>query len=220
MTSIIGTEPGEHLLTAGPDSGPLLDTVIFRKEPRLIGLCSFAMGSGKSVVANRLVDKHGFVQLKFAGPLKSMIRTLLEGMGLKEIDRMLEGDLKEVEIEGLGVTPRWLMQSLGTEWGRDHIRPDLWVYLAQRAAEYQMSRGWSVVFDDLRFLNEMKLIENMGGTCVRINRPSAKVATAHASEGELDHLNLPQFDNIGSIDDLVNFADVLAVWRCDDNETL
>lgn len=43
----------------------------------LIGLCSPAMGSGKSTVADYLVRHHGFSRVALATPLKMMTTALL-----------------------------------------------------------------------------------------------------------------------------------------------
>ena len=96
-----------------------------------------------------LVAKHGFVRVRFADPLKAMMRQL--GPGEREID----GDLKEVPSAILGgQTPRYAMQHLGTEWGRNLIHPDLWV-MAWKERAKQCER---VVADDCRFPNEVQNI--------------------------------------------------------------
>lgn len=58
-------------------------------------------GSGKSTAADILVKERGFVDVKFAGPLKAMLTQLYRdhGFGKKEIIRRLEGDLKEEPCE-------------------------------------------------------------------------------------------------------------------------
>lgn len=144
----------------------------------LIGLTGLA-GSGKSVVADVLVTEFGFTRVKFAAPLKNMLRTMLGDMGFCEDDRerMLEGDLKEVEIPELGVTPRLLMVTLGTEWGRDCVRKDLWL----RLWEAQADRFERVVVDDVRFPNEVDLIRERGGVIWRLDRPGLAAGT-HISE--------------------------------------
>jgi hypothetical protein len=144
----------------------------------LIGLTGLA-GSGKSEVARVLIEEFGFQRVKFAGPLKNMLRTMLADAGYCDDDRerMLEGDLKEREIPELGVTPRHLMVTLGTEWGRDLVHRDIWTRLWAAQAE----RFEHVVVDDVRFPNEVDLIRARGGKIWRIERPGL-VAGAHASE--------------------------------------
>jgi hypothetical protein len=144
----------------------------------LIGLTGLA-GSGKSVIANVLTTEFGFTRVKFAGPLKNMLRTMFTDMGFcgDDCDRMLEGDLKETVIPELGVTPRLLMVTLGTEWGRDCVRTDLWTRLWSAQAD----RFDRVVVDDVRFPNEVDLIRARGGELWRVERPGL-TAGAHVSE--------------------------------------
>jgi len=78
-------------------------------------------GCGKTTAA-RYFNDHGFTRLRFAEPLKRMLRAI----GLT--DAQLDGDLKEQETNLLcDRTPRHAMQTLGTEWGRNQIDQDFWV---------------------------------------------------------------------------------------------
>jgi GTPase SAR1 family protein len=117
------------------------------------------IGSGKTTIANMLRDEHGFVAIKFASFLKDMLRTLYASAGLNqtETERRIEGDLKESPCAILrGKTPRWAMQSLGTEWGRDLIATDLWLHLGVERA--RRSGPARIVFEDCRFLNEAETL--------------------------------------------------------------
>lgn len=146
-------------------------------------------GCGKSTAAAYLAERHGFVRVRFAGPLKAMLRAFLSatGMSAKEIERRIEGDLKEVPCQHLGGTsPRHAMQSLGTGWGRDMIAPGLWVDAWRAAALNELRDGApGVVVEDLRFPNEAGAVQGIFGKIVRIERPSGTVALAsHVSEGQ------------------------------------
>lgn len=144
-------------------------------------------GSGKSTAAKHLVDHHGFTRIRFAGPLKDMMRAL--GLNEREIER----DLKEKPCELLGgKTPRYAMQTVGTEWGRDLIAPDLWIR-AFNAALAKVPAGTPVVVDDCRFPNEADAIRVAGGALVRVERPGAGAgAIGHSSEAH-------QLPTIGTI---------------------
>jgi len=154
--------------------------------PRVFGLYSPAMGSGKSEVAKVLVEEYGAVLVKFAGPLKDMIKVLLSHLGvpLEEIHRYVEGDLKEETIPGTHFSTRWAMQTLGTEW-RDMIDRELWSKIAAARIKEIHGKGRHVVIDDMRFAHEMNVILAMNGITVRIVRPQAKVSRQHSSEGAL-----------------------------------
>jgi hypothetical protein len=141
-------------------------------KPVLIGLSGSA-GSGKSTAAHYLVEKHAFMRVRFAGPLKAMTRAYLQSVAAYEDDihRMIDGDLKEVPSDLMGGrTPRYWMQRLGTEFGRDLIAPDLWTSAFKLAASAYVSRGSSVVVDDVRFENEVEALHRLGGSVVKIVR--------------------------------------------------
>lgn len=146
-------------------------------KQRIIALTG-AAGSGKSTVADHL-EKRGYVRVKFAGPLKDMLRAI----GLTE--RQIEGDQKEVPCELLaGVTTRRAMQTLGTEWGRDIISPDLWVGLWRARVEQILANGaFGIIADDCRFQNEHSAVRALGGDVWRIIRPSfVGTDLSHVSE--------------------------------------
>jgi hypothetical protein len=137
-------------------------------------------GAGKTTAALHLVRHHGFERVRFAGPLKAMMRAL--GCTEEEVD----GALKEMPCALLGGrTPRQAMQWLGTEWGRDMIAPDLWT----RAWEHAVAGKPRVVADDVRFPNEVAAIRRLGGRVIRIVAAGDEVssgAAGHISErGEI-----------------------------------
>jgi len=112
--------------------------------------------SGKSVVGQHLVEAYGFKIIKFAAPMKNMCKAF----GLPE--DMIEGDLKESKVANLGwKTPRYFMQTLGTEWGRKMIWEDLWVYAWKNMVVNCQCR--LVIADDVRFMNEFATLRSMSG---------------------------------------------------------
>jgi len=80
------------------------------------------------------------------------------------------------------LTPRKLLQLIGTECGRDIIHPDIWVNATM--AEYKPKRSvhnaagvytdvnpnWAIT--DVRFPNEVKAIKDRGGIIIKVNRKS------------------------------------------------
>lgn len=134
-------------------------------------------GSGKTTAAKHLCNWHGFERVRFAGPLKDMMRAL----GLSE--REIEGDLKEKPCDMLcGRTPRHGMQTLGSEW-RDLIHRELWTRIWRRRVE-ALPPNVPVVVDDCRFPHELDAIRDMGGTLVKVERPGLVAVSTHISEGQ------------------------------------
>jgi hypothetical protein len=162
-------------------------------------------GSGKDTAAKALKD---FTVYKFADGLKAMLGSylFLYGHSAEEVDYMLENPIgKELPTEALmGQTPRWAMQSLGTEWGRKLIHDDLWWSLMRKRLLLAKEQNKNVVITDLRFLNEAMLLYSLGGTVIRITRPNT-VAGFHQSEKELD-LIVPQYTiaNNGTTEELLS----------------
>ncbi len=155
---------------------------------KLIALYSSAPQSGKSEVA-KVLQGCGFTTLKFASALKMMLRELLRhaGYGESQIEAFLDGDQKDTPIPELGRrTPRYLMQTLGTEWGRALVDPDLWTKLAVLRITSTLAGGHGVVVDDMRFPNEYSTLKSLGAKMVRVIRPGVVAKTDHPSEGKLD----------------------------------
>ena len=153
--------------------------------PRLIGLYSPAPQSGKTTIANQLTVQ-GFMKVSFAAPLRALVAELLCQLGH---DRRTAFDYvhiyKEQQIPGIRCSARHLMQTLGTEWGRQCVHPDVWVMIASRRIVALHAGGYSVVIDDCRFPNEANLIRELGGELWHVERPGITTSTDHASEGAL-----------------------------------
>lgn len=128
-------------------------------------------GAGKTTAAEMLVSYYGFKRLSFAGPLKAM----LKAGGFGDPQTLEE---KEAVIPWLGCSWRHLGQTLGTEWGRNCVREDLWVLMALRQITDPDGR---YVFDDCRFENEAKAIREAGGHIVHLKGRGAS-GDAHVSE--------------------------------------
>jgi hypothetical protein len=161
--------------------------------------------SGKDTMANYLVENHGFVRMSFADPLKEACRIiyLLN-------DEQLYGDLKEVIDPRWGKTPRELMQLTGTEAIRDQVDDKVWIKnLEYRVAEYAATNpNGRVVVPDMRFINEIYCIKDMGGYAGKINRPDVEINdfSQHQSELELKLFTGFDFklDNSGTLQDFYN----------------
>lgn len=151
-------------------------------------------GSGKSTAALVL----GWQVIKFADPLKAMLRAYYQSLGLNDIliQARIEGHLKETRDPLLcGRTPRYAMQTLGSEWGRDLMAPNFWV-----SAFEMREKQENLVVDDLRFENEAHALHRAGGVIVKLIGRGG-IATTHESEAGVvtyDHL----IENTGSIEDL------------------
>lgn len=154
----------------------LVNTWINKNLPRIIGLTG-PKGVGKTTFAKDM-PRHRF---SFADPLRAIMDVFLGhfDMSVENFD-----DNKEEKISNLGVSFRQAMQTLGTEWGRKHINPDVWV----EAMESRLSRFHKdrIVIDDVRFPNEAEMIRARGGKIWRLSRKGFEPSgDSHVSEAGL-----------------------------------
>lgn len=167
---------------------------------RLIGLVGKAR-VGKDTVAGHILDNYGLMQYAFADPLKDMLEAVFG-------DKFRGGDREQV-IDWLGKSPRQLMQTLGTEWGRDCVHPDLWVLFAEQEwLKAQARKAPGLVISDVRFDNEAAWIHGAGGLLLEIVRPEAGQVADHLSERALT-LEVPRtvIINDGTLDELFEQVD-------------
>lgn len=156
----------------------------FTANRPLIGITGKA-GSGKDTLGTAVQGDFGnqIQKMSFAEPLKRAIAAMLDVdytlvEGLTEQSR----DWREQDItDHLQITPRSLMLSMGTEWGRDLVDEDIWVHLAERA--YDRLQG-GAFFTDVRFDNEAHFIQHRGGIVVEVRCTDSEVQSdpTHRSE--------------------------------------
>lgn len=191
----------------------------------IIGISGKA-GSGKDTLADTLVDDHGFVKVALADPMKRFCMEVFDfteeqlwGPSEKRNaidqryrrwpneetqlfqrareDLLAATDQEVLDLDGPWLTPRYALQQLGTEWGRD-CYPDVWVDYALRVAKkllfgghrYSATKGLveddyerfrydrdfvptappkGVIIPDIRFINELAAVKKLGKV-VRVKR--------------------------------------------------
>lgn len=166
--------------------------------------------AGKDTFADYLVSRYGFIRIALADPIKRICMDIYQ-----MTEEQLWGDDKEkpdmrYPIEGKGfMSPRVACQVIGTEVGRN-LYTNTWVDyfkdIAQDVLEnkynYSKTKGRvpkggfifrggqppkGVICSDIRFKNEVKAVQGMGGKVIRLKRSGkdGSVGIAgHASEAE------------------------------------
>lgn len=166
----------------------------------LIGLTGPAR-SGKDTVAGFL-EGFGFYRVAFADPIRAGLAAMLDVPRWQ----LFTGGMKERPISPhwpAHITPRTLMQTLGTEWGRDTIDPDFWLRIA---ADKWFACGKSMVISDVRFESEAAWVRSQGGQVwhiTRPNRPEIGGVEGHRSEAGVAVVDGDVLlENTGSVDAL------------------
>jgi hypothetical protein len=213
-----------------------------------VGMIIGVMGqarAGKDTTAEYMAEKYEYVRIGLADPMKRFCKEVFDFS-----DEQLYGDkrddpdprlIQKQWVNGMGIeiktylTPRYALQRLGTEWGRDCYN-NIWIDYAIKAANkvlegdaYSARAGVmrhcsrmkqpaaGVVFSDLRFKNEFDAVKKAGGLIIRIKRPGFDGdvgAQNHASEMEQKSIPDSAFDKIldnsGSFEHLYKQIDAIA----------
>lgn len=154
---------------------------IISKTSLLVGLTG-GKGTGKDTIAEHLVSFYGFDSLAFADPVRAAAAAAFD----VPISTFTDVRTKETPMAALcGRSPRHVLQTLGTEWGRNLIRSDIWVLRMQHALTIRNYRGcMRTVVTDVRFDEEAEMLRKMGGEIWLVTRPQTEYSTGdtHASE--------------------------------------
>ena len=164
--------------------------------------------SGKDTVAGMLAkrDYENTTLVAFAGPLKAMIRALLDSAGLDatQIEYFMDGDGKEEPLDILqGKSCRYAMQKLGTEW-RDFFGDNLWTGIVESRVDKAVWDAQEVVMTDMRFPHEGVWGDKYDGLRIRVRRAGQKLSSdPHPSETAMENIPVHMtIYNHGSLFDL------------------
>ena len=127
------------------------------------------MGSGKTTAANFLVEKHGFVKMGLADPIRSFV---INEIGIKGKEDPLY---------------RILAQEIGTDVVRKH-KSKAWINNLCRRAEQETR---PIIVDDIRFINEAEELSRRGWILVYLKCPyEIRVRRCKARDGHFDESTL------------------------------
>jgi hypothetical protein len=195
----------------------------------IVGLLGF-IGSGKGTAGDILKDM-GFTPVSFAKGVKDVAaemfgwpRHLLEGDTQVSREWREQPDKFWSKEFGKDFTPRYALQLMGTEVGREVFHEDFWVIRLKKFIQENPNQNF--VITDCRFQNEIDFVHSLNGITLEIerdvpphwytiaaqaNRGDTKAEAfmfetgVHESEwrwigGQIDH----KIINSGTVDDLKN----------------
>jgi len=140
---------------------------------KIIGVLGW-IGSGKGTVGDYLVNQHDFTAMSFAGNLKDATaaifgwpRDMLEGDTAESRTWREQPDDFWSDRMQREVTPRWVLQYMGTDILRRQFFDDIWMAGLERKI---LQCSGSVVITDVRFPNEVTMLSNMGAEFIWVRR--------------------------------------------------
>lgn len=177
----------------------------------LIGI-SGAAGAGKDTLARGIAAVDVYAITHFADPIKVALNAMFGWSMAHWADRdwketpmpwlsqmLTKGDDVPVAARGefRHPSPRYLAQTLGTEWGRDMIDPEIWLKIMQqkfnkisKVARLEQGRimGMGLIVPDVRFDNEAQWIRDEGGLLIHVERPDLEKISesSHSTEAGFD----------------------------------
>ena len=176
----------------------------------IIGFCG-RMRSGKTELS-KICEKQGYKRLSFALPLKELCAKLLD-VSLEELNKLKANNVPidfrynanvqnvistetKIPIEMIAPhcegrtsnTVRDMLQFIGTDiirqynndWHVNRLRDMIF-----QSGFLESKEEVNFVFDDVRFQNEKRMIEEMGGDCWFITRPTIDGVSNHPSENSI-----------------------------------
>lgn len=127
----------------------------------LVGLIGYKQ-SGKDTCADYLVEKYGFHKYAFAEPVKQVCKIMFQ----LDSQQLQDATQKEENDSRWDMTPRQMMQQVGTDMVRHYWGENFWVRcMEMRVGKEKKDR---VVVSDVRFQNEADWIKQNHGILVRI----------------------------------------------------
>lgn len=141
--------------------------------------------TGKDTVANFLVREFGYTPIAFADTLREIayhtnpLVNVDPPMYYAEVFDMYGYEAAKERFPEF----RRFLQNLGTD-GIRRVEPTFWIDQARKRIE---KTPGDVVITDVRFFNELAVIDELNGRTARVFRPGYSDAPAtHKSETELD----------------------------------
>lgn len=148
----------------------------------------------------RFSNKGVWTEMRYSKSIDKWLDTNFGGFNRKTVrdnfnmwfDRLQQ----DTQLSGVDLTPRYMLQTLGTEFGRV-ISPDVWANIAMQKGREKLytEKADLVVITDGRFRNEVLNAKQNNAMVVLVTSPETTEVTGgvkgHASEAQLK--GIPQF---------------------------
>lgn len=165
-------------------------------------------GVGKTTAAKFLTQEPSLGRVKvlsFATPMRAMVATILP-LGMKAFTQ----ENKNNPDHGLcGKSPRRLLETIGTEWGKELIGRDIWMEIV--ANQIHSKDADTYVIDDLRTDEEARYIhDKFGGIVIELERDGVDYLRNHVTAMPIsDHL-VDHKVKTKRVEDLATLRDILS----------
>jgi dephospho-CoA kinase len=152
------------------------------------------MATGKTTIAQGLVDSFGYTRFSWAQPVKD-----IGALAYGEVDKSLPYEVRLADGTHGIRTGREILQRIGTDALRDQVDQDFWIKAGERRLDRFPHERY--VNDDTRFPNEVEALLRRGWIVVRVEVPDdlrrSRLYTAYGSVDEtlLNHPSETSLDD-------------------------
>jgi energy-coupling factor transporter ATP-binding protein EcfA2 len=182
---------------------------------RIVGIAGES-GSGKSTVAQMIADIYREVGqntriVGLADPMKTFCQEIFDWpesalWGPSHLRNVAPEGSSWRRPDGAPLTPRFALQTLGSEWGRN-CDSDLWAKVWQRQTLLRLKSNIATIAPDVRFQNEVSVIKATGGLVIRVVRPTQQTYWKRLWREVRRRLGLLHASELGVVGDVVLFND-------------
>lgn len=173
-------------------------------EARLLAIGGYAT-SGKDAVANVLVEDLGWYKTYMSKPLEQALVTLnpwIRYAGGSERYSVLHARVGYDESKK-NPEVRRLLQTLGTEVGRNMFGQNVWLDAVCREVSDRLASGRNVVVTGIRYPNEIDRFRELNAWTLWVDRPGVEAVNSHSSDNTLTSAWFQDsFLNEGTLNDL------------------
>ena len=155
------------------------------------------------------IEDHNGIQVEY--------KPYLKHKELESEEYWINLGIKEYHVEVIKLTPRKLLQLLGTECGREIIHPNIWAnalfadYNPKfKGVEYDNLKEYypNWIITDCRFFNEAQVIKDKGGIVIRVNRGGFSI-----TNGKEIVSNIIETDDLKGYDEFVYQDEASNIYR-------
>ena len=155
------------------------------------------LNGGKDTVATLIQEIYPgkFNRYAFAKPIKEACQIMFGFSSYQIEDRVIKEEIDPF----WGFSPRKVMQLLGTEYGRDMLRKDVWIQRARLEVEINKKKNLHTIITDVRFENEAEWVRSENAILIRLKVPNLirDEKYSHASEAGITEA----FEDLNIIND-------------------
>ena len=178
-------------------------------------------GSGKDTIADFLVENDGYIKVAFADFIKNSLKELFDWN-----NDTFSQENKEKKDPYWGVTPRKMLQEIGTEFLRIHCKDFISLdFNLPNGEPYQgtfhikrinkeiikllnVNKNVNIVFSDIRFQDELDYIKKIGGSIIRLTRDNLQ---ENQFNNHISEKNIKELENVNY--DISNNETILLLFK-------